>query len=92
MFIVDVPDPNRKYEWNDIGHFTNKRDALKFIRDNIAPCDDEGNVCLITDTGEPTCAECDEPITLDTAESSYCGSIHTTCLEKHAEHCEVCRQ
>lgn len=52
IFCVDVPDPaslKTDYErWVNVGRFNTRAKAVEFIRDHIAPCDDQGRVMLIT--------------------------------------------
>lgn len=50
---VDVPNPECGPEasWINVRTFTNVNDALNFIRENIGPCDDHGNVCLLSNVG-----------------------------------------
>lgn len=41
----------------------------------------------------PDCDECGKPIErAEDHQSTYCGSLHTTCMEAHAKKCEVCRK
>lgn len=41
---------------------------------------------------EEECAECGHPIEIgDTSESTYCGTMHSVCLNRHMTHCGVCR-
>jgi hypothetical protein len=52
-FLVDVPDA-RSYRgqglnWSHVATFDTKDQAVAWIRGNIGSCDDDGNVCLITD-------------------------------------------
>lgn len=52
---VDVPDHlnlGQCGSWKNVRMCSTKREAVAWIRENIGPCDDEGNVCLIT-TGAP---------------------------------------
>ena len=34
--------------WNNVASFDDKEKAIQWIRENIGHCDDEGNICLIT--------------------------------------------
>ena len=51
-YAVDIPlEEDRQEEegqWRNVGKFRTKAEAVAFIRDTIGPCDDDGNVCLIT--------------------------------------------
>jgi hypothetical protein len=51
VVYVDVPVADRLGEeecWENVGRFESVADAVAWIRENVGPCDDAGNVCLIT--------------------------------------------
>lgn len=53
VFWVDIPCEKTLREdegpWLNVGKFKNKKEAIEFIRENIGPCDDDGNICLLTE-------------------------------------------
>jgi hypothetical protein len=51
---------------------------------DVTPEEDE-------DDGKLDCCECGKEITSDEDMSSYCGSICSDCVSKHARQCGVCR-
>ena len=46
QYLVDIPDPGDA--WKEVGQFDSKTAAVEWIRKHIGPCDDDGNICLIT--------------------------------------------
>ena len=48
MFVVDLPKVREAFEFLD--SFDSKTKAVEWIRENIGHCDDNGNICLITET------------------------------------------
>ncbi len=53
---IDIPptSPDSEASWSNVQTLKDatKGEAVRWIRDNIAVCDDDGNVCLLT-FGEP---------------------------------------
>jgi hypothetical protein len=52
-YYVDIPSPATISEgnegcWSNVGTFATKEEAVKWIRENIGYCDDDGNICLLT--------------------------------------------
>lgn len=45
-YLVDLPVLGGT--WNNVASFDDKQKAIQWIRENIGHCDDEGNICLIT--------------------------------------------
>lgn len=50
---VDVPNHlvvgnDDDHAWKNVGNFHTKAEAVRWIRENIGPCDDDGNIGLIT--------------------------------------------
>jgi hypothetical protein len=58
VVLIDVPDPNRLGSggpggWVQVGEeFDSKAEAVAWIRANIGNCDDDGNICLLTELEE----------------------------------------
>jgi hypothetical protein len=52
VIYVDVPDPStigtEEGAWLNVARFDTKAAAVAWIRENVGHCDDDGNVCLIT--------------------------------------------
>lgn len=49
MYHVDIPPSEVGTEWIHVHTFENKEKAIAWIRENIGWCDDDGNICLITE-------------------------------------------
>jgi len=54
MIYVDIPDPESigdkdRGAWIDVHSAKTKAEAVAWIRENIGPCDDDGNVCLLSE-------------------------------------------
>jgi len=51
-YFVDIPTPETissdEGAWVNLGTFSSKAEAVKWIRANIGWCDDDGNICLLT--------------------------------------------
>lgn len=58
IYYIDIPTEETIAEdesyWTNVKVTKTKEEAVEWIRANIGPCDDEGNICLITagDDGE----------------------------------------
>lgn len=52
-WYLDIPTKacvgNPDAGWDNIEIFNSKKQAVKFIRDNFGSCDEDGNVCLLTE-------------------------------------------
>jgi len=55
-YYLDIPTRecvgNPGGSWEHIETFDSKEKALAFIREHFGPCDENGNVCLLTE-GQP---------------------------------------
>lgn len=57
-FIVDIPNKEQVFA-DEVFSADTKEEAIAWIRENIGHCDDDGNICLLTevdygdDTQEP---------------------------------------
>ncbi len=53
MFWVDIPVKecveSEDTSWTNLAEFDTKLEAIQFIREYIGPCDDNGNICLISE-------------------------------------------
>jgi hypothetical protein len=56
MYFIDIP--TRECVDNDDGPWTNlttcdtKAEAVAWVRQHLGPCDDDGNICLLTKGGD----------------------------------------
>lgn len=51
-YYIDIPPSELGTEWIHVTTFENKEEAVAWIRKNIGWCDDNGNICLITEEEE----------------------------------------
>lgn len=49
MFYVDIPPEKRGDAWANVYEAETKEEAVQWIRNNIGPCDNEGNICLLSE-------------------------------------------
>ena len=54
MYYIDIPtektiDDGDNGSWTNVKIVDTKEEAVKWIRDNIGWCDDEGRICLISE-------------------------------------------
>lgn len=52
VYHVDIPPSEIGTEWIHVKTFKSKEKAVAWIRENIGWCDDDGNICLITEQEE----------------------------------------
>ncbi len=55
IFYIDIPTEATIQgvdgPWRNLTTFKSKKEAVEWIREHIGYCDDDGNVCLITEGG-----------------------------------------
>lgn len=53
---VDVPNPDtigqEDNAWRNVHTAGTKAEAVAWIRQNIGPCDDDGNICLLSNVSK----------------------------------------